>query len=60
MTSMVSDTNLRSSLEHGRIQNTHKNNVSLFVEISSWLEPVTFVKQIQTANICMWKGIVFL
>ena len=33
-------------------KNTHKNNLSLLVETSLWLEPVTFVKQIQTANIC--------
>ena len=30
-----------------------KNHVSLLVETSSWLELVTFVKQIQTANICL-------
>ena len=31
----------------------HKYNVSLLVETSSWLELVMFVKQIQTANICL-------
>ena len=30
-----------------------KKNVSLLLETSSWLEPLTFVKQIQTANLCL-------
>ena len=35
------------------MEHTHKKNVSLLVETSSWLELVTCVKQIQTSNISL-------